>query len=615
MSEPSIAIDWTAAAINQTVSELYTLDKNCKITQLVKTRFNVLDAFLSFLASLHIVHQKWRKIPLALGYVQEGSLQLLGLSQLEITNIKKCKNTVQRTNLLGKVLITKKLEITVNQRASHKTDTEEFSERSTRVKKNMLPAELDKIAAAITYRAKVQQLEKITTALKCCDVTAFKTALESTEPDFEEIWSLVCRHKLPKAVLYECIEMLLVKTVVQLPKCKIASVLESAAKLLRQTDEKVARRIEDIAAISTMLLAYPFEFHKLSPIEIVTIAEFSQNQLSEKRLQPVHTTHYFSHDVTALPRDIIIDFEKKRIVVLSKTAHSVLQASGASKKATDAIMIALKKLNEVEAKVAANSEQCVRLVNKAGIPDHPDSVEFDLEKRFNGDVHAIVSHTSKKGKEKISCIVTAYEGDLNIFTSSVQVQQRLIPEETQKIMEGILQTLSKMHAAGYVHNDIKAPNVLYKHNEKKELQAKLTDFGLSYSIKTPRPTRQYGSICYSAPEVLLCKGRLKSKVEQGQAEDMYALGALMYELLHKEELPWIDTLSKCTSLDQKTIKGIVIQQKMIGKVLQKEMDIETNPKRKQQLACIQALLEPNPKKRMKVDALALELSRAMRFGG
>ncbi len=106
---------------------------------------------------------------------------------------------------------------------------------------------------------------------------------------------------------------------------------------------------------------------------------------------------------------------------------------------------------------------------------------------------------------------------------------RLSPEEALAIMEPICAALGAAHAAGIVHRDVKASNVMVMDGPKGDV--KLLDFGIA---KLVEPTssgsgltsvnRQIGTLTIMAPEQLLC-------APVDARTDVYALGALLYRLL------------------------------------------------------------------------------------
>ncbi len=97
------------------------------------------------------------------------------------------------------------------------------------------------------------------------------------------------------------------------------------------------------------------------------------------------------------------------------------------------------------------------------------------------------------------------------------------PEETLRLADQLAAGLDALHAAGLVHRDMKASNIVFD----AEGNGMLTDFGLArgpaYTVLT-RPGQVVGTLEYLAPE--LFKGERATP-----ASDVYALGCTVYECL------------------------------------------------------------------------------------
>ena len=118
----------------------------------------------------------------------------------------------------------------------------------------------------------------------------------------------------------------------------------------------------------------------------------------------------------------------------------------------------------------------------------------------------------------------------------------LAPQDAVRLVVQIASALSVAHAAGLVHRDVKPENILL--DDKGE--AYLTDFGIARPVMPSRVGRAaqtlsatglpVGTPEYMAPEQL--RGE-----PMDQRADIYALGAVLYELLtghapHEAETPY-----------------------------------------------------------------------------
>ena len=119
------------------------------------------------------------------------------------------------------------------------------------------------------------------------------------------------------------------------------------------------------------------------------------------------------------------------------------------------------------------------------------------------------------------------------------------PREAAGLVEILARAMAYAHQKGVVHRDLKPANILLSfirrsqsgghapHAERrlKESVPKITDFGLAKvqvgaRIATTKSGAILGTPSYMAPEQARGKGR-----EIGPAADIYALGAILYELL------------------------------------------------------------------------------------
>jgi WD40 repeat protein len=101
----------------------------------------------------------------------------------------------------------------------------------------------------------------------------------------------------------------------------------------------------------------------------------------------------------------------------------------------------------------------------------------------------------------------------------------LAPAEAAALVEALARAVHAAHLAHVVHRDLKPGNVLFA----ADGTPKITDFGLAKRLDVPGHTQTgavVGTPSYMAPEQ--AGGKTK---EIGPAADVYALGALLYEVL------------------------------------------------------------------------------------
>jgi serine/threonine-protein kinase len=117
-------------------------------------------------------------------------------------------------------------------------------------------------------------------------------------------------------------------------------------------------------------------------------------------------------------------------------------------------------------------------------------------------------------------------------------------EEVVRIASDLCRALAYAHGEGVVHCDIKPPNVLFDARGR----ARLADFGIAH-VSADLMTRQFftatgmamGTVRYMAPEQL-------EGVRDDPRVDIYALGALLYEMLAGR--PYLDFETESTPAAQ-----------------------------------------------------------------
>ena len=103
------------------------------------------------------------------------------------------------------------------------------------------------------------------------------------------------------------------------------------------------------------------------------------------------------------------------------------------------------------------------------------------------------------------------------------------------IFAQIVDAVAHVHSHGFVHNDIKADNILLT----KDGVPKLSDFGLACTIGTPLDGA--GTTKFMAPELLTDHGK-KEGVPADPSHDVWSLGVLLYTML-TGRFPWLRAVS------------------------------------------------------------------------
>jgi len=152
-----------------------------------------------------------------------------------------------------------------------------------------------------------------------------------------------------------------------------------------------------------------------------------------------------------------------------------------------------------------------------------DGVVLVLEYADRGDLLALL--TERKQTDTAAGRLTP--GALG------QLRER---EAVRVVVKPLLHALEYLHAQDIMHRDIKLENILFA---GPSCTLKLADFGLCLNMREERSVTRAGTLDYMAPEVLKCPtkdlpedNKERTDLAYNCSVDIWALGALTYELLH-----------------------------------------------------------------------------------
>jgi len=145
------------------------------------------------------------------------------------------------------------------------------------------------------------------------------------------------------------------------------------------------------------------------------------------------------------------------------------------------------------------------------------------------------------------CIIMEYlEGqDLDRL---LEERGRLTPREAIEYVLQATEAIAEAHKAGIVHRDLKPANLFLTHRADGSVCIKVLDFGIAKMVATgqaPNVTKtrmQMGSPLYMAPE------QLRSSRKVDARADIWALGALLHELVDGSPPFHADTLAELAIL-------------------------------------------------------------------
>jgi eukaryotic-like serine/threonine-protein kinase len=143
--------------------------------------------------------------------------------------------------------------------------------------------------------------------------------------------------------------------------------------------------------------------------------------------------------------------------------------------------------------------------------------------------HRNVARTFDLGENQGSKFLTMELVDGESLASFMVSRGRIPPSEAIPILREVCAAISAAHVAGVVHRDLKPDNVLLG----KDGRVVVTDFGIAHAVAPrERDTKTIGGIVgtpeYMAPE------QVEGATDIDGRADIYALGAMMYELFTGE---------------------------------------------------------------------------------
>jgi serine/threonine protein kinase len=189
---------------------------------------------------------------------------------------------------------------------------------------------------------------------------------------------------------------------------------------------------------------------------------------------------------------------------------------------------------------AARDEQLNRPVAVKVLADNL-AAQIEIRQRFvrEAQIAASLSHPNiveiyDSGVDGSPYIVMELV-DGRTLAEELQHRGRLTVHEASALAAQVADGLAHAHAAGVVHRDVKPGNLLLADQKT----VKISDFGIAYADEATRLTEVgsvLGTASYLAPEQARC-GPITP------ATDIYALGAVLYELLTGQALRSSSTLT------------------------------------------------------------------------
>ncbi|TVY14199.1 Cyclin-dependent kinase 11B, partial [Lachnellula arida] len=129
-------------------------------------------------------------------------------------------------------------------------------------------------------------------------------------------------------------------------------------------------------------------------------------------------------------------------------------------------------------------------------------------------------------RNSIFLVLDFLEHDLKTLLEDMP--EPFLPSETKTLLSQLVSGISYLHSNWILHRDLKTSNLLL--NNRGVL--KIADFGMAryFGDPSPKMTQLVVTLWYRAPELLL------GASHYGRAVDMWSIGCIFGELLHKDAL-------------------------------------------------------------------------------
>lgn len=122
-------------------------------------------------------------------------------------------------------------------------------------------------------------------------------------------------------------------------------------------------------------------------------------------------------------------------------------------------------------------------------------------------------------------LIMEFAGGKDLF-SYIQNKKRLTEQEACEIFQQLISAIEYLHKFKIAHRDIKPENIILESNDKKKINVKLIDFGLSNVYKPGELLKTMcGSPCYAAPEIII------GSKYKGEAVDVWSTGITLFNMV------------------------------------------------------------------------------------
>ena len=175
---------------------------------------------------------------------------------------------------------------------------------------------------------------------------------------------------------------------------------------------------------------------------------------------------------------------------------------------------------------ASNKKYAIKIYEKYRLtdPHRMNNVKREISILKKMDHNNIIKLYYALDEKRQIFLIMEYIGHMSLHSYlKSKPGRRLDEKEAKKLFFQIVQAVNYCHAKNIVHRDIKLENILLDEN----MTIKVIDFGFSITIPASKKLNIFcGTPSYMAPEIV------NKTLYNGHATDVWALGILMYVLLH-----------------------------------------------------------------------------------
>jgi len=151
------------------------------------------------------------------------------------------------------------------------------------------------------------------------------------------------------------------------------------------------------------------------------------------------------------------------------------------------------------------------------------------------------------GAHGMTVFVTPWCDKLSLIDSQISTSEPLPANIVRMYATQLIGALSHLHSLNIVHRDIASDNVFLTHDDRTETRAVLGDFGTSTSTTDSGRCTTNSSIpgrtMYKSRYVYALSSRAGRKSWDAKAEDVYAMGVVIYQMVMGKHLYMVPDLS------------------------------------------------------------------------